>query len=226
MERYFYLIWASIFLALWLVLFLRRKDTRKEMSFTSILFGFAALGAEKTNIQDWWHPITITGTPIGLEDFMIGFVIAGIAAVIYEEICQKHLIRIKKRGVAPSNPSLFLLLFPLLYMTLFFLLDLGSAYSAIFTYLPFIIYMLYTRKDLLLDSLISGLLMLVVGTSIYFLLFTVHPTYINDFWYLPDYWYSSLLWGIPIGEYLWFFLTGAYIGPLYEYMRKLRLSKY
>ncbi len=225
MEKYFYLLWASIFLGFWMILFLRRKDTRKEMLTISALFGLGGLAAQKTNIQDWWQPLTITGTSIGIEDFLIGFSIGGIAAVIYEEIYRRRLRKGVGGTLAPSDPGFFLLLFPLLYLILFFLLELGSFYSVVVACLASIGFMLFSRRDLWRDSLMSGVIMLAIGSGVYFLLFLIKPDYIQQFWYLPDHWYAQLLFGVPIGEYIWFFLIGAYIGPLYEYLKRLRLVR-
>lgn len=81
--QYSYLIGDLILLAIWLVLFLWRKDTRKEMAIISLLFGFLGTVVTLIYLMDWWHPLTITGTRIGIEDFIFGFSTAGIAAVVY-----------------------------------------------------------------------------------------------------------------------------------------------
>ena len=191
------------------------------MLFISVLFGLGALVAEKTNLQDWWQPITITGTSLGVEDFIIGFAIGGVAAVLYEDVYHRRFAKGRKK-MPPTNPGSFLFFLPALYATLFFVFQINSFYSAVAAYSICTSYMITTRKELVNDSILSGLFMLFVGTVIYFLLFLIRPTFVQDFWYLPDQWYASLILGIPVGEYIWFFLTGAYIGPLYEYVKKLR----
>ena len=67
----------------------------------SIIFGIGGILSEFYHIQDWWQPLIITNTPIGIEDFLIGFFIGGIAAVIYEEIYKKK-IRIRKQNKSPN----------------------------------------------------------------------------------------------------------------------------
>ena len=121
MAYYFYFIWSLIFLAVWLVLFLKRKDLRTEMLLISTWFGSAGLVSEATNIQDWWQPITITRTPVGLEDFIIGFAIGGVAAVIYEEIYKKKLKKSIKRDSLLFDPGFSLLLLPSLYLLSFYI---------------------------------------------------------------------------------------------------------
>lgn len=225
MERYFYFIWATIFFILWLCVFLMRKDTRREMLVISGIFGIGGILADQTNTQDWWHPLTITGTRVGFEAFLIGFSIAGIAAVIYELVYRKRLKNIRRAVSAPSHPIFFILSFALVYLSLFYILRIGSFYSVVLTYSCFALYMIIMRRDLILDSFASGILMLLVGSSLYWFLFLLYPTYVKDFWYLGQHWWTNLFLGIPIEEYLWFFLTGSYIGPLYEYVSGMRLSE-
>lgn len=67
--------------------------------------------------------------------------------------------------------------------------------------------------------------MLIIGSLLYWFLYLVYPTYFEDFWYLGQYWWTNLFLGIPLEEYLWFFLTGSYIGPLYEYVSGMSLSE-
>jgi len=89
--QYTYLFWTAIFLIIWGTFFIKRKDLRKEMLVISFLFGLGGLISELTHIQDWWQPLTITNTSIGIEDFLIGFAIGGIASVIYNFIFNKKI---------------------------------------------------------------------------------------------------------------------------------------
>ena len=95
--QYTYLIGDLILLFVWLILFWWRKDVRKEMLYLSPFFGIIGLLTEYYYIKDWWKPLTITGTAIGIEDFLFGFGIGGICAVIYEEIFKEKII-IRKVG--------------------------------------------------------------------------------------------------------------------------------
>jgi hypothetical protein len=65
--------------------------------------------------------------------------------------------------------------------------------------------------------------MLLIGVAVYFILFLVTPDYFHKFWYLRDGWFSSLFLGIPLAEWIWYFLAGAMIGPLYEFWQEARL---
>lgn len=195
------------------------------MLIISLLSGFAGLVSEIANTQDWWQPITITNTRIGFEDFIIGFSVGGVASIVYEEIYKRRIVTKRASTLYKLKPISFLVMFVFLFLALFYIFNLGSFYSMFLTYLSFSLYMLFKRPDLIINSLISGIFMLIIGIEIYLLLFIIHPSYIQDFWYLKNNWYWKLILGIPAGEYIFYFLTGAFIGPLYEFLKNAKLSK-
>lgn len=74
--RYTYLVLDLVLLGFWLVLFLRRRDTRKEMTIMSLLFAAAGLPADYIYLKDWWHPqFVLSG--FRLESIFFGFVLGG-----------------------------------------------------------------------------------------------------------------------------------------------------
>ena len=225
-ERYFYSIWTLIFFFIWFALYIHRKDLRKEMLFVSFIFGIAGIASQYIYLKDWWKPMTLTGTAIGIEDFLIGMFIGGIAAVIYEEIYKK---KIRFRSSKKSHLIFYCILNSLaicfLFFGSFYLLRLNSFYSSLITFLVPTFFIWFKRKDLIKPSLISGILMLIIGTLVYFVLFLVLPDYFHIFWYLKETWFASLFLGIPLGEYIWFFLAGMAISPLYEFWQEARLIK-
>jgi len=221
MDKYIYLIWSLIFGFVWLLLYFRRTDVRSKMLLISFLFGFGGLISQNTHITDWWKPITITGTRLGLEDFLIGFFIGGISSVIYEEIYRKRT----KIKLNHKIHLAILIVFPVLFLVSFHGFHLSSFYSALIAYLFGVFYIFWQRRDLIDDSIRSGFMMLIIGSTVYLLLDFIRPDFIRGFWYLPDVWYGNLFLGIPVGEYIWFFLTGAFIGPLYEFVETGRFVK-
>lgn len=90
-EELFYLTFTGIYFLIWLSMFCFRKNVRSEMLSLGWIFGMAGILSEVPFTVDWWQPPTITGTRIGVEDFLIGFFIGGIAGVVYEELCRKRL---------------------------------------------------------------------------------------------------------------------------------------
>lgn len=224
-NQYFYLIWTGLFLLIWVLLYALRKDLHKEMIIISSVFGIGGIITEAFYIQDWWQPLTLTGTLIGLEDFLIGFFIGGVASVIYEVLFNRRVLLKKK--VDYKNPRLpaILFLFLALFSVSFLVYNINSFYSTLIAFGGTMAVLLGLRRDLILESLASGVLLLVIGIGIYLLLFLFYPNFIREFWFLPDVWFARLWLGIPIGEYIWYFLAGSFIGPLYEFWQEAKLVR-
>lgn len=219
--QYFYLVWAFIFLIIWAVFFFQRKDFRREMFIMSLIFGLGGLFAQPIYILDYWKPLTITGTYIGIEDFLIGFAIGGIASIIYEIVMKKRNVRAPSRQKIWRDSYAFFGSFGFLFLILFYMFNIDSIHTTIIAYLISISVVLFLRNDLIIVSVISGIYMLCIGIGVYLLLFIPYPNYIKEFWFFSGHWYEIGIFGIPLSEYLWYFLTGAFIGPLYEFIEGL-----
>ena len=89
--QFTYLYMGLIFSVVWFALFLWRKNTRKEMLSISLLFALPGALADLIYTQDWWVPQTLTGTIVSLEGTIVGFMIGGIATVLYEDIFKKKI---------------------------------------------------------------------------------------------------------------------------------------
>ena len=72
--KYAYLVGTIVFFIPWLILFLMRKDLRREMLIGSVSIAIVSfLTSLFLFTVDWWHPETITGTRVGIEDLLLGF---------------------------------------------------------------------------------------------------------------------------------------------------------
>ncbi len=224
--QYTYLIGDLILLVLWLVLFLYRKDTRKEMLVLSLIFGILGPFLEKVHILDWWKPLTITGTSIGIEDFLFGFGIGGVSSVIYEHLFNKRIRikKIKKLKEERKNLSFRFLILGMLviFLSSFFIFGLNSFISAISSFIIPTLIVYIKRKDLIKDSLVSGLLILVASILGYHILNLITPGFFDEFWLFQNIGKIIIL-GIPLEEHVWFFTFGAFIGPFYEYWQEGKL---
>ncbi|MDO8524688.1 MAG: lycopene cyclase domain-containing protein [bacterium] len=220
--QYTYLIMDSIGLVIWTILFVLRKDVRKEMLFMSLGFGAVALLMEPIYLKDWWRPLTITNTPVGIEDFLSGFVIGGICAVIYEVILRKRV------SIRKSNPQVVIkreisflsltIIFAVLFFIGFFALRLNSFYSSFVTFIFGITVIFILRRDLIFNSLISGFLVVLISFATYSIMDLITPGWVREFWYFrntPD----IIILSVPIDDLFWNFLAGAFIGPLYEFWK-------
>lgn len=56
--------------------------------------------------RDWWHPPTITGTRIGIEDLLYAIGNGGVLAVLYTIVFRQGLERVQ---VVPSLPFYWLM---------------------------------------------------------------------------------------------------------------------
>lgn len=170
--------------------------------------------------KDWWKPPTITGTIIGFEDLLLGFTNGGIAAVLYEEIFRKRLYRREKRH-SKGITILFLLFIFLMYF-LFKNLGLTSALTTIISLFAIGGILMFIRKDLLVSSIINGLLMIVLTAIVYYSMMILTPNYVGKIWILNKL-TGILITGIPLEDIVFYFLVGFMVAPLYEYWQGERL---
>lgn len=220
--QYTYLIIEVIGLVIWLVLFLMRKDVRKEMLFMSLGFGIAGLLVEPIYLKDWWRPLTVTKTSMGVEDFLVGFIVGGVCAVIYEVIFKKRVLigKSKPQAAMKREISFFLLsgIFAALFFGGFFLLRLNSFYCSLIAFIFGISTIFILRRDLIFNSLISGFLAVLLVFILYSIGELITPGWAKAFWYfrnVPD----IIILSVPIDDLFWYFLAGAFIGPLYEFWK-------
>ena len=218
--QYAYIVLGLLLLVVWLLLFLTRKDTRREMIIISIAFGIAGLLAEFAYLKDWWQPLTITGTPLGIEDFLFGFTIGGIASVIYEVIFKKRLSKEKSFRLITREHLIdtsIILLLPIIFFGGTIFLGLNTFQASIIGYgLPILI-MYFKRKDLIVDSLISGISLLLIIFIIYAVLNLITPGWIMHFWTFKNV-PPIVFLNVPIDDLVWYLFTGAFIGIMYEFL--------
>ncbi len=221
-----YLIGSLIILPFWSLPLYHRKDLARELLSMSVIGGLLAVLFAPPFLHDYWHPTYVL--PLwsfgGIEDFIYGFFIVGIASVVYEELFGKKFVKRKGRKKSFSRFALPALV---LYALAFYLpvyLGLPSIYAALFSFLVLTSVIVSIRHDLLTDTLVSGL---IVGllTLVGFLLFVkIYPGVVNRFWDLNNV-NSTLIIGIPTGELLWAFGLGAAAGPVYEFFAGQRFRK-
>ena len=196
------------------------------MLIISIIFGIGGVISQFLYLQDWWRPLTITGTAVGIEDFLIGFLIGGLSSVVYSVLFNKK-VKIKKvKKVKEQKRNIhFIIIFGLLLFTFvfsFFLLRLNSFFATVFAFLIPTIVIYSKRKDLIKNSILSGLATLIISIIVYYFLDFITPGFFDKFWFFENIGHIFVI-GIPLEEIIWFFLAGAFIGPLYEYWKEGKL---
>ena len=218
---YSYLVGDLVLLVIWLILFFWRKDTRREMVHISFLFGIIGLIVDPVYAMDWWKAATMTGTMPGIESFLFGFATAGIASVIYAELFNKK-VKIKKIKKINLNLLSLLLLGTILFFGSVFILKLNS-FQASFPALLIPTGIIWIkRKDLIINSIISGALLILISFVAYLIPEYFYPGLLNVIWNFEI--LSGIkIFGVVIEDLIWFFMAGLLIGPLYEYWQEGKL---
>lgn len=211
-----------ILFIVWIFLFIWRKDIRKRMLFFSAIFSITALILEPF-YRDWWTPLKVTSLII--EDILFGFLLGGIAEVIYEVIYKKR-VKVKKIKNAKKKRNINFLLLSGLVVSLFFasyyLLGLNSFYSSIIAlFIPTLVIWI-NRKDLVIDSIVTGFLLLIITFSAYFLLNLITPGWVEKFWLFQNI-PKVMIFHVPLEDVIWYFFVGMLFGPLYEYWKEGKL---
>jgi hypothetical protein len=223
-NKYAYLTGTLMFMIPWVLFYLLRKDLRKEMLFMSVA---VAIGSIVTSYfwwtKDWWRPMTITSTVVGIEDLILGFSNGGIAAVAYEEIYKKRCYR-REKGSAQYEALSVILTLAFSTSFIFWGLKLTSFTASSIAMILSGVFLIYIRKDLLIDALVSGFIMVLISTPVYLILIFISPNLIENT-YLFKYLSGLRILGIPIEELIFYFLFGFIIGPLYEVWQGYRLRR-
>jgi Lycopene cyclase len=217
-SAYVYLGTCAVFLCVWLLLYLLRKDTRREMVTMSLLVGIVSICTLYFwYTVDWWHPKTVTGTRIGVEDFFIGFAGGGIMSVCYEIFSG---IRYRYSGrTSYTVRAVALLVFLACITSVFFYgFSFTSFWSTVLGLSITTVIMLFLRPDLMRNSLLSGVLSLLLVLPAYGFILYTSPSWVNETY---DWRYLSgvLVLGIPIEELIFWFLSGLFFGPFYEFWK-------
>jgi hypothetical protein len=225
-DAHAYLIGDLLLMPIWLALYLYRKDLRGQMLNMSFLGAVLSVLFAPAFLHDYWHPIytfSLPGWPLGrMEDLLNGFLVIGIASVIYEELFAKKLTanRSHRKNYLRWAP-LSLVIYVLLFLVPVYI-GLWSLYAALLSFAAVLVFIFCLRHDLIKDSILSGLLLGMVATVGYLLFLRLYPDSIR-FWY-RDNLNQHLLLGIPTGEFLWAFFLGATSGPLYEFFSGKKLT--
>jgi len=223
--KYTYFFGVILFLIPWTILFLLRKDLRKEMFYISLLIGVIGVIVEYIwYTKDWWNPPTITGTIVGIEDFILGFASGGVGAVIYKEVFHKTMYRSISLRISHWILALPIILGIAISYILFAYFGLFSFWANVIGFVISLLLMSFIRKDLEKEAIEGGLLLTILTIPFYWLLFFFFPAFIESYWNYQNA-TGVLFFGIPYEDLVWWFFVGALSSILYDYWNLLRLRK-
>ena len=227
--RYFYLALTTPFLLVWLILFILSKRTRKEQLLMSVLVAPAGPILEILYFHDYWLPESVLYSSlfshlVMLEDVMFMFWIGGIGAVVYEALMKRYAGQIKNKIHYPIGLPLILAMAVIICLGLFYR-GVNSIFASSFAFLVGAALIVSQRKDLLINSLASGLAVMLIMFCSYLLgriIFINAEEILWQAWFLYGSSLGATVLGIPLTEMVWGFSWGALAGPLYEFAKRFK----
>lgn len=218
MDKFGYIGMSLFMLPIWLLIFVKMKSFRFRMAKHGTIGGVIAMITEPMFINDYWSPPPLFGIEgfYLLEDFCYGFLLVGISIMIYDFIFEtrsEHVYK-KRRALSYILVGIILGSFSILSIAVEYNTTFAISYSMIIA----AIFMIILRNDLFVPAMISGILVVVVSTAIYMILFNlILPTWWSSYWKLASEPYAYYLLGIPWTEYLWYFALGFFISIIHDF---------
>lgn len=224
-------LYASLALfAIWAIVLFFSKSTRHEQLVMSVIGLVLTPGAIVVASLDYRATGSLGG--VGIEDFIFAFSLFGLASVLYQAVLGKHLKKLRGGPMFFTHPAshwlahivIALGIWAVLSLAFTVILSLTTVQSVIVSGLLIGTYVIADRKDLVFDALLSGLFICALVFTIEQLFFIrLFPDAASTFWQAQR--LSGLtLGGIPLEELIWSGVVGFAIGPLYEYMREMRVK--
>ena len=227
---YEYLIGAIVFGIPFLLFLVLRKDLRKPMMWTAIVY----IGLSGTLVSFWyflrqfvylgepivpsyWYPPTffnlgrITGFG-GIEDILWLIFISGIATCGYEIVYHKK-IKVK-RAYHLHLAAIIISFFSFFIFQYFFPINL--IYGLSFSYIIGALVLWIDRRDLAKHSIAGAAVFVGVYLIAFIIVIVVFPNFINNFYNLKK--LSGIIFiGMPLEELLYAASFGLMWAPMYEY---------
>lgn len=223
-------ILTALLLAVWLVLFIRSKELRREMLIVSTCAFFLSPVIMTIKGGD---PDAVAQRFAGMQfvDLLFAFGVAGLAASVYHGVFGKHYHRLPKspRRKAEDGALAQIWLIRFFVATLLFLwgvvfcvfaFSLSPAPAALLAAIVTAVYIVVHRYDLLVDSLASAALMGVIAYITSSIALFLTPDNFSSL-LIAD---NGYIGNIPTDLITWSVAFGLALGPLYEYIRRLAVK--
>lgn len=228
--QYVWFIWSFILLALWGLVYLLKKDSRKEMlkmSWITMPFGLT----EPLFVPEYWHPPSLFDlaikTGFDIESLIFSFAIGGIGTVLYNLIFKRGYVEFPHTERSHRRHSLhvYILFVPVLvFGALSLFTELNHIYCGILAMFIGGLATLYCRPDLIEKIWIGGLLFTVLYFIYFGSILPFYPDYVELYWNLENLTHILVI-GIPVEELLFAFTFGMYWSGLYEHLYWKKLMK-
>jgi hypothetical protein len=220
--HYTWLLWASAFLLLWVLLFVALPVLRQPMLWASTLTAPFGL-TEPLFIPTYWNPPSLfdlaqrTGG-FDIESFIFCFALGGLSVAVCALTHKRSSHGAQswhRKGFHDGH--LFALTTPILIFIALIWIDWNTIYSGILALTVGAVVIVLCRPNLWRSTLFGGVVFLALYTIFLLGLKWLWPGYIEAVWNLD----ALIVWrpaGLPLEELLFSFAFGAYWSSMYEYV--------
>ncbi len=224
-----WLVFSLILFGIWLIVFIFKKQSRKEMFIVSLFtmpFGLT----EPLFIPAYWSPPSLFNlalrTGFDIESLIFCFAVGGIAAVLYELFYRVKHKKVPKCEIHSSKHKYHLLsLFSpiIVFLLLWLFTELNPIYSASTAMLIGGIAAMMCRPDLKRKIIIGGVLFLILYFVFFVFFNNFYPYAVEKFWNLSAL-SGILILNIPLEELIFAFTFGMMWASVYEHVKWYRLE--
>lgn len=210
-----YFIGCLIFLSVWIIFFVLRKDLRKEMIFGSLLAAPFGL-IESLWVPEYWNPPSLFNLMslhgFGVESLLFFFICGGISAVVFEIFSGERIVKMKGK-----NKFLFWSYLPAILV--FFILDFIFPENTIHILVIALLFASFMvalkRKDLISQMIFGGISFAAIYFLFFFIFSRIYPDYVSSVYSLENM-FGIIILGVPLEEILVSFSAGAVWSCFYE----------
>lgn len=219
--HYVWLVWSSAFLLPWVLLYALFPRHRGAMWWASVFMALFGL-TEPIFVPAYWNPPSLfelaQRTGFDIESIIFSFAIGGIGAVLYNSIARKRLtgIELQERRGRRHGRHRWALAVPFAAFPILYLLPWNPIYAGIAAMVLGAIAAVLCRPDLKFNTLVGGLLFLVLYTAFLLGLKWSAPGYIEQVWNLKAL-SGIVIYGLPLEELLFGFAFGLVWTGIYEH---------
>jgi len=217
-----WLAFASVWLALWVTIYLVKPSLRKEMVVVSLSTMPAAL-TEPIFIPAYWNPPSLFNLAsiirLDIEAFIFTFATGGIASVLYEAILSiKHErlseieVHHERRWLHFGSLISMFIIFPLLVL----FTSLNPIYALAISLFIAAVASNLCRPDLTKHTWTGGILFAILYFVFFSVLTFIFPDFINA-WNLKAI-SGILIFNVPVEEIMYAFTFGMFWSTVYEHV--------
>ena len=226
-----WLVFSLILLGIWCILFLIKKDIRKEM-FTVSLWTAPFGLTEPLFVPEYWNPPSLfnlaTRTGFDIESLIFCFAIGGIGTILYEtffNIKHKKISKQEKHNKRHRFHLFYIFSPVIVFFPLYIFTNINIIYSASIALLIGGIAAIHCRPDLKNKIIIGGIMFWVIYFVFFVFFNNIYPYAVEQFWNLSAL-SGILILKIPIEELMFAFTFGMMWSSVYEHIKWYKLQNY